>query len=110
MIYLFASLILPVIDIPDHVDEEAIEVLTSCQIPSQYALRERLSLFGVYVENNLDYYLSCLYYLQEQCSPDFETIAHVYEQVQSRYDENEEFVEYVTDHSSRWYVNLAKID
>ncbi|KAM0424514.1 hypothetical protein ACHAPT_010228 [Fusarium lateritium] len=61
-------------------------------------MRQRLSLFRVITENTLRFYLACLTYLSGQSSPDTETVAYVYEQIQSRYDEGEEEVE---DHFSQ---------
>ena len=62
-------------------------------------LRQRLGLFGVIVEADIDYYLFCLRWLANQHSPATTILCYVYEQIQSRYDGNEELIEYVDDPS-----------
>lgn len=79
---------LPVLDLDfgdgDSGDDKSLKVM-----------RQRLSLFEVITENKIQFYLACLTYLKRQSSPDNETVAYIYEQIQSRYDENEDIVESV---------------
>ena len=58
-------------------------------------LRQRLCAFGVFVEADINYYLFCLRRLNTSSSPAHEILCHIYEQIQSRYDGNEDYVEYV---------------
>lgn len=54
------------------------------------SLRRKLGLLGIKVEADLDYYLSCLFSLADQGgSPEQNAILHVYEHIQSRYEDDE---------------------
>jgi hypothetical protein len=54
-------------------------------------LRRRLGIFGIKVENDLQYYLTCLQALQKQRhQPDHVAICYIYEQIQSRYSARED--------------------
>jgi len=71
--------------------------------PKDKVLRRRLSLFSVLVENNIDYYLYHLRQLKDQHSPPFEILSYVYEQIQLRYDTDEDIIEYVNS------INLLQV-
>jgi hypothetical protein len=51
-----------------------------------------LSNFGVSMKNDIHYYLRCLVSLSQDINPDIDDIAHIYEQIESRYQENEVLV------------------
>ena len=54
-------------------------------------LRRRLGIFGIKVENDLQYYLTCLQVLQtQQYCPDHAAVCYIYEQIQSRYSSKED--------------------
>lgn len=63
--------------------------------PVQKSLRHRLGLLGVTVDNDLRFYLACLRALKDQPRPDFDTIAHIYEQIDRLLDDEEYAVECV---------------
>lgn len=63
------------------------------ETPKDRSLRRRLSLFGILVENDVDYYLFCLRRMQVEYSPDLEILSHVYEHIQIRYNGNEDRVD-----------------
>lgn len=62
------------------------------------SLRRRLGVFGIKVDNGLEYYLACLQGLQKQnyCPEDC-AISYLYEQIQARYSGKEDEVKYVVE-------------
>lgn len=54
--------------------------------------KERLSRFGIAVFAGVQYYLSCLKSISTQFRPDIDSLSYIYEQIQERYDGNEDFV------------------
>ena len=62
-------------------------------IPVDFTLKHRLHCLGVTVESNLDYYIACLRALSTQVDPVFETIAYIYERLQTYFDADERSVE-----------------
>lgn len=54
-----------------------------------------LSYFGVLMKADVDYYLRCLIALSKDPKPDIDTIAYIYEQIQSKYTGNENIIRYV---------------
>ncbi|KAI0406032.1 hypothetical protein F4802DRAFT_560462 [Xylaria palmicola] len=69
-------------------------------------LRRRLSCLGITVENDWQYYVECLKSLKSRATqPDLDTVSHIYEQLQSRYDGNEEEID-----DSFYYAELAYVE
>ncbi|KAL1604633.1 hypothetical protein SLS59_003828 [Nothophoma quercina] len=66
--------------------------LLSLSVPSDKQLKQILSLFGVTVEKDIHFLLYCLRSLQRQSSQDMEVLSYIYEQIQFRFDELEDFV------------------
>ena len=54
--------------------------------------KDRLIRLGIAVVADIQYYLSCLKSISKQFHPDFDTLSYIYEQIQERYDGNEDFV------------------
>jgi hypothetical protein len=54
-----------------------------------------LNYFGVFVKGDIHYYLRCLISISGEQRPDIDTVAYIYEQIQSRYSGNEELVRQV---------------
>lgn len=54
-----------------------------------------LGFFGVPLQANIHYYLSCLIAISEKQDPDIDDVAYVYEKIQSLYKGNEHLVKYV---------------
>ncbi|KAI1426993.1 hypothetical protein F5Y12DRAFT_793314 [Xylaria sp. FL1777] len=74
-------------------DEVGIPIL-KLQKSKDRTLRRRLSCLGITVENDWKYYIECLKSLKARATkPDLDTVSHIYEQLQSRYDGNEEEIE-----------------
>lgn len=78
----------------DQIDGTVVPTL-DLATPVQKSLRHRLGLFGVTVDNDLGFYLACLGALKDQRSPDINTIAHIYEKIESRLDDEEDDVQCV---------------
>jgi hypothetical protein len=54
-----------------------------------------LSYFGVIMKGDVHYYLRCLITISEENCPDVDSVAYIYEKIQSRYKGNEELIWYV---------------
>lgn len=54
-----------------------------------------LSYFGVLMKSDVNYYLRCLIAISSYEKPDIDTVAYVYEQIQSKYTGNEELIRYI---------------
>ncbi|KAK4443440.1 hypothetical protein QBC34DRAFT_311031 [Podospora aff. communis PSN243] len=82
----------PVLEMPDSEDK---------------TLRRRLSIFGIKVDNDVEYYLACLRALRKQkYYPEYDAISYLYEQIQARYSGKEDEVNKVFE--SNAYVYLGK--
>jgi len=81
--------VLPKIDI--ELDEEALIPaldINNAQHP-EWAL---LSNFGVLMKGDINYYLRCLIAISDGPSPNVDKVAYIYEQIQTRYRENEDII------------------
>ncbi|KAH7401306.1 hypothetical protein BKA66DRAFT_564959 [Pyrenochaeta sp. MPI-SDFR-AT-0127] len=70
-------------------------------------LRRRLACFGIAVTNDLRYYLICMKALNRQGFPEQDTLSYLYEQIQSRYLNNEDEVHAAFDNNSLIYVGSS---
>jgi hypothetical protein len=74
----------------------------SCHIPAVNIKDPRhpewtlLSYFGVIMKGDAQYYLRCLISISEKNRPDVDSVAYIYEQLQARYNEDEELIRYVS--------------
>ena len=55
-----------------------------------------LSHFNVMLKADIHYYLRCLITISGDANPDIDTIAYIYEQIQTRYTGSEELIRYVS--------------
>ena len=55
-----------------------------------------LSYFGVLMKGDVHYYLRCLISISEEGCLDFDSVAYIYERIQSRYKGNEDSIRYVS--------------
>jgi len=84
----------PVLEMPDSQDK---------------TLRRRLGVFGINVDNDLEYYLACLRALHKQdYCPDDYAISYLYEQIQARYSGKEDEVKYVGEEFSNTMANIIQ--
>jgi hypothetical protein len=51
-----------------------------------------LSYFGVILKTDIHYYLRCLISMSEQACSDIDTVAYLYDQIQSRYSKSEDLI------------------
>ena len=54
-----------------------------------------LSYFGVIIKRNVEYYLRCLTSISERHCLDLDSVAYIYEQIQSRYREYKVLIRYL---------------
>lgn len=81
-------------DLDSLIPDIAIPVL-DIKGPIKETTKQKLHLLGVTIENNIGYYLSCLRAMEDQATPDMETLIYVYEQIQTRYNDAQDEIEYV---------------
>lgn len=74
-------------------DDDSLLPLLDIYKPEDKVLRQRLTNFGVITDNDINYYIYCLKTLRGQQDPSTETVSYVYEQLQDRYDNNEDKIE-----------------
>jgi hypothetical protein len=84
--------VLPMID--PHLDEGCLIPAVDIKDP-QLPEWTLLSYFGVIIKGDIHYYLRCLFAISEEHSPDVDSVAYIYEQIQARYKGNEELIRYV---------------
>ncbi|KAI0849615.1 hypothetical protein F5Y00DRAFT_261400 [Daldinia vernicosa] len=73
------------------------------------SLRRKLGCLGIKVDADIHYYLSCLASLGlQQGSPDDDAILYIYEQIQYRYEDNEEAVQNLFDRNAFIYTGPAQ--
>ena len=76
-IFLEEHIKLPILDVENVSDERF------CQ---------RLRFLGVQIEKTVAYFGRCLQFLKERCEPSHEILSHIYEQLQIRYEDNEDII------------------